>query len=73
MRAAGAEGGYTESGAPCPAPEVPPRDPGGQPTLALFTPTKTGAFTITCDFHPAMRATLTVSPKLWHDNQWARR
>jgi heme/copper-type cytochrome/quinol oxidase subunit 2 len=36
--------------------------PAGKSALALFAPTKTGAFTITCDFHPAMYATLTVSP-----------
>jgi plastocyanin len=36
--------------------------PAGKSALALFTPTKAGAYTITCDFHPAMQATLTVSP-----------
>jgi plastocyanin len=36
--------------------------PAGKSALALFTPTKPGSYTITCDFHPAMRATLTVSP-----------
>jgi len=36
--------------------------PAGKSALALFTPTKAGAYTITCDFHPAMKATLTVSP-----------
>jgi plastocyanin len=35
--------------------------PAGKSALALFTPTKAGSYTITCDFHPAMHATLTVS------------
>jgi len=36
--------------------------PAGKSALGLFTPTKAGAFIITCNFHPAMHATLTVSP-----------
>jgi plastocyanin len=36
--------------------------PAEKSALALFTPTKAGSYTITCDFHPAMHATLTVSP-----------
>jgi plastocyanin len=36
--------------------------PAGKSALALFTATKAGVYSITCDFHPAMQATLTVSP-----------
>jgi plastocyanin len=35
--------------------------PAGKSALGLFTPTKAGTFAITCEYHPAMHATLTVS------------
>jgi heme/copper-type cytochrome/quinol oxidase subunit 2 len=36
--------------------------PAGKSVLALFVPSKASTYTISCSFHPAMRATLTVSP-----------